>query len=184
MGRIVLAFRSFFQSLFNADAARRIAAALAGDAPVAVEEQPQPITPQPTKPVAPPKPKRSDAVTLLATLQREARFIDFIKEPLDGFSDEQVGAVVRDLHRDCGAVLERVFQLRPAVDDIEGATIDTSGNLDPGLYRLTGNVSSHAGGSGTLQHHGWKVNKFDVPIWNGSESAVMVVAEAEVEVGA
>ena len=183
MGRIILAFKAFFSSLFNADSADRIKAALSGDVPAAIEEKPKPDKPQPAKPVAPPKPKRSDAVTLLATLQREARFIDFIKEPLDGFSDEQVGAVVRDLHRDCGAVLERVFELRPTVDDAEGAAIDTSTPLDPGIYRLTGNVSANSAGSGTLQHHGWRVNKTDVPQWSGAESAIKVVAEAEVEVG-
>ena len=56
---------------------------------------------------------RSDAINLLAALQREARFVDFIKEPIAGYSDAQIGAAVRDVHRDCGALLERLFGLKP-----------------------------------------------------------------------
>jgi hypothetical protein len=76
----------------------------AGGGPSAVAE---PAKPQPKqdakKPAAAPRP-RSEALTLLATLQREARFVDFIKESLEGYSDAQIGAVARDVHRDCGKV--------------------------------------------------------------------------------
>ena len=56
---------------------------------------------------------------MLATLQREARFVDFVKESLEGYADAQIGAVARDVHRDCGAVLERLFALRPVLADQE-----------------------------------------------------------------
>ena len=77
--------------------------------------EPKPVTKQP------PKAARSEAITLLATLQREARFVDFIKEPLDGYSDAQIGAAVRDVHRDCGKVLDRLFAIRSLVDQEEGS---------------------------------------------------------------
>ena len=51
-------------------------------------------------PVARPKPARSEAIALLETLQREARLVDFIKEPIDVYADAQVGAAVREIHRD------------------------------------------------------------------------------------
>ena len=35
---------------------------------------------------------RHDALSLLAVLQREARLLDFLKEPVEGYSDAQVGA--------------------------------------------------------------------------------------------
>jgi hypothetical protein len=47
-------------------------------------------------------PARSEALNLLAAMQREARFVDFIREPLDGYSDAQIGAAARTVHRDCG----------------------------------------------------------------------------------
>ncbi len=182
--RISVAFRAFFGALFNSEAATKISDALDGKSTPAIESKPaeQPKPQAPPKPVEPPKPKRSDAITLLATLQREARFVDFVKEQLDGFSDEQIGAVARDVHRDCGAVLERMFALQPAVTDEEGASITVDDSLDLGVYRLTGNVSAGKGATGSLQHHGWKASKSDVPTWNGDGSATLIVAEAEVEI--
>ncbi len=79
------------------------------DRQAAVAEPPKPQPkPEPKKPAAAPR-GRSEALTLLATLQREARFVDFIMESLEGYSDAQIGAVARDVHRDCGKVLERLF---------------------------------------------------------------------------
>lgn len=181
--RIAVAFRAFFASLFNAEAAERIGQALSGQPAIEAEPKPEESKPKaPSKPAEPPKPKRSEAITLLATLQREARFIDFVKEPLDSFSDEQIGAVARDVHRDCGSVLERMFGLQPAVSDEEGSNITVDDDLDLGVYRLTGNVSAGKGATGSLQHHGWKAKKSDVPTWNGTESAALIIAEAEVEI--
>ena len=73
MRRILLAFRAFFAILFGsaaAEQARRIFTAGA-----AIEPTP---TPQPKKPPTREPPARSDAITLLAALQREARFVDFV----------------------------------------------------------------------------------------------------------
>ena len=67
-------------------------------------------------PAKPEPPVRNDAIGLLAALQREARFIDIVKEPLGDYSDAQVGAAARDVLRDCGAVLDRLFKLEPIVD--------------------------------------------------------------------
>ena len=63
---------------------------------------------------------RSDAITLLATLQREARFVDIVSEPLDGYSDAQIGAAARDVLRESGKVLNRLFSLKRVVDAEEG----------------------------------------------------------------
>ena len=60
-------------------------------------------------PLVPKPPARSEAITLLAALQREARFVDFIQESLAGYTDAQIGAAARDVHRDCGTVLKRMF---------------------------------------------------------------------------
>ena len=73
----------------------------------------------------------SEAITLLAALQREARFVDFIQESLAGYSDAQIGAAARDVHRDCGAVLERMFALRPAVAEEEGTEVEVPAGFDP-----------------------------------------------------
>jgi hypothetical protein len=51
----------------------------------------------------------------LAALQREARLVDFVQEPIAAYSDAQIGAAVRDVHRGCAEVIERLFSLKPVV---------------------------------------------------------------------
>jgi len=134
-------------------------------------------------PSAPARPVRSEAITLLAALQREARFIDFIKEPLDNYSDAQIGAAVRDVHRDCAAVLERMFAIRPVVEQEEGSRVEVPAGFDAGRYRLTGNVAGEPPFTGALVHHGWEATTCNLPGYTGSQSAARVIAPAEVELG-
>ena len=143
-------------------------------APPKVERKPEPPRPQP--------PARSEAITLLAALQREARFIDFIKEPIDGYPDASVGAAVRDIHRECGKVLDRMFAPRPVVAESEGATIEVPATFDAARYRLTGNVRSEGPFHGQLVHHGWEASACNLPTWSGDNSSALVLAPAEVEV--
>lgn len=182
MGRLWLGIAALFRVWFNGDAAQRVRTAL--EAPKAPE--PAPVAPppkpiEPPKPVAPPKPKRSEALTLLATLQREARLIDFLKESLDGYSDAQVGGAVRNIHRDCGSVLERLFAMRPVLDQPEGASVSVPEKADAGRYRLTGRVTDAPHGAGTLVHHGWEATQCEIPQWTGSDASARIIAPAEVE---
>jgi hypothetical protein len=124
---------------------------------------------------------RSEAVTLLAALQREARFVDFLKEPLGGYSDAQIGAVARDIHRDCGAVVERLFGPIPVVSQPEGSQIEVPAGFDSGRFQLTGSVAGEPPFRGRLAHHGWEAARCDVPLWSGKEASVRVIAPAEVE---
>jgi hypothetical protein len=132
-------------------------------------------------PARPEPPARSEALTLLAALQREARFVDFIKESLEGASDEQIGAVVRDVHRDCGAVLERLLAIRPLVDDEEGAAVEVPPGFDAARFRLTGNVEGEAPYRGRVAHHGWRATRCELPSWSGNRDSALVVAPVDVE---
>ncbi len=189
MARIWLAIRIFFLVLFQGPVAKQVAAVLeerkmakiagAGAKPpapsTAKTESKPPVTKQP------PKAARSEAITLLATLQREARFVDFIKEPIDGYSDAQIGAAVRDVHRDCGKVLDRLFSIRSIVDQEEGVPVDVPPGFDAGRYRLMGNVAGDPPFRGRLAHHGWEATEVQLPAWSGTPLAVRVVAPVEVE---
>ena len=124
---------------------------------------------------------RSEALTLLATLQREARFVDFIQEPLDDYSDAQIGAAVRDVHRDCAKVLGRLFSIRPVLKDEEGAEVEVPAGFDSGRYRLVGNVTGQPPHRGRMMHHGWEAGACELPAFSGSKSAARVIAPAEVE---
>ncbi|WP_438883345.1 DUF2760 domain-containing protein, partial [Bacillus cereus group sp. Bce013] len=53
------------------------------------------------------------ALQLLAILQKEARFIDFLQEELSAFSDEEVGAAARVIHSGGQKVLKEYLTLEP-----------------------------------------------------------------------
>lgn len=176
--RLWLAINCFFKVLFRADFAERCRLLIAGAPATADARTPAKADAQPAVVKSP----RSDAITLLATLQREARFVDIVSEPLDGYSDAQIGAAARDVLRDSGKVLARVFSLRPVVDGEEGANVEIPAGYETGCYRLAGNVSRDPPFSGKLMHAGWQATKCDLSTWTGSHKASMVVAPAEVQV--
>ncbi|MEZ6033479.1 MAG: DUF2760 domain-containing protein [Planctomycetaceae bacterium] len=177
MGRISLAWQVLTSGAFAAKVIGLLEAPPSLPAPVA-----------PTKSAAPPKPAsaqkhlRNDAVTLLAALQREGRLIDFLKESIDDYSDAQVGAAVRDIHRDCSGVLERQFAIRPVLEQPEGSQVTIGADARNGRIKLTGKIGDGKQASGTLIHHGWLVTKSEVPVWTGDSEAASIVAPAEVEV--
>jgi Domain of unknown function (DUF2760) len=178
MSRITLAFQILFDGQF-AQKIRGLIDAQPPSAPTAAEPEEAPAP----QPAPPPKPKgRNDALTLLATLQREARLVDFLLETLDGYSDAQVGAAVRDVHRDSRTVLERLFAVQPVFDQAEGSSVKLDHQLDAGRVRLTGDVEQESPSRGTLMHHGWQATRCELPRWTGSEAAALVLAPAEVEV--
>jgi hypothetical protein len=176
MRRILLAFRVFFWILLHATA-EQVARLSGGGAPAT---KPTP-SPPPKQPPAPKPSVRNDAITLLATLQREARFVDFVQESLAGYTDAQIGAAARDVHRDCGVVLNRLFALRPAIDQEEGAEVEIPAGFDPIRWRLTGNVGGQPPLRGRLVHPGWEATICELPTWSGSAAAARVVAPAELE---
>ncbi len=166
MSKLALAFKAFFNALKSGAPA---------EPPVAEAPQPDAI------PLAG-KPGRSEALTLLATLQREARLVDFLMEPLDGYSDQQVAAAVRDIQADSRKVLERLFALKPLRTEAEGSRITVPAGFDAGAVKLTGNVSGQAPYQGELMHPGWTATKLDLPVWQGSQDSATIVAPAEIEI--
>src|SRR5581483_11871432 len=119
-------------------------------------------------PARAPAAERSEALGLLAVLQEEARLVDFLKEPLEAYSDAQIGAAVRDVHRDAAAVIERLFAIRPLRKEAEGAPVELAPGFDAATVRLTGNVTGEA-------------PRCEVPKWTGGAAGARVIAPAEVE---
>ncbi len=188
MGRFSLAWKIITDGVFAAEVADMLKAAETPGAPKKIEAKEtaavggNAAAPKPVRPEAPPVRLRSDAVTLLATLQREGRLIDFLKEPLDAYSDAQVGAAVRDIHRDCGGILERQFSIRPVVEQPEGSEISLGNQPDMNRFKLSGEAGQSTAGSGRLVHHGWQVTHCQLPQWTGSPASANIIAPAEVEV--
>ena len=185
MSRIGVAFRAFFAALGNSDKARQIEAALAGaELPkIDVAEKTQQPPPQPQPRREPEKPGRSEAITLLDALQREARLVDLVQQPLGQFSDEQIGAAARSVLADSAVVLNRFFELQPVTAAEEGASLDVPTGYDPNRFKLTGAVSGSGPFRGQLVHHGWQSTAVKLPSWTGSKDSALIIAPAEVEVG-
>lgn len=195
--RIGLAFRVFFAALFRAEAARRLEAALAQSSESGLG-QPRLATGSPAagaaslparvteaKPAAITTPRgRSEALTLLAALQREARLLDLVQEPLGSFSDAQIGAAARDVLKNSAGVLDRFFGLQPLLKQEEGSPVEVPRGYDPQHYHVVGSVSGEPPFRGQLVHHGWTASKCDLPAWSGRGASAWIVSPAEVELGA
>ncbi len=127
----------------------------APSAPAEVRREPPKAAP------APPSP--APALRLLALLQQEGRFIDFIQEDIDGYSDAQVGAAVRSIHAGCRKALRERIELRRIIADDDGSEVVIEPGFDPAAIRLTGNVAGTPPFRGALQHGGWRAAKISLP---------------------
>ena len=121
------------------------------------------------------------ALQILGILQRDARLLDFLMEDIAGYSDDQVGAAVRNLHEQARTALNRHLQLAPVIDGVEGtyAKLDSP---DPHAVRFLGNVpASGKAAGGTLRHRGWRATRIDLPSPGAGQKAD-IVAPAEIEI--
>jgi hypothetical protein len=175
MNRILFAFRSFFSILFTGSLASDIAQAYG-------YTKPAPTKAAAPAAAAPPKPQASPAdgaVQVLGILQRDSRLIDFLMEDITAYTDDQVGAAIRDVQVQAKQSLERYLKLQPVIDAVEETTVPTAG-LDSASYKLIGKVPANGKApSGVLRHKGWKAGHVDLPA--AKPGTLLVPAELEVE---
>jgi hypothetical protein len=161
--RLSIAFSAFFRALGDpsfAAAVRRAASATA--------EQPLRTADE------------DAALQLLALLQREGRFVDFLNENIDAFSDADVGAAARVVHQGCRKAVGEHVTLEPVRSEAEGAAIVVPTGFDAAELHLVGNVTGQPPFRGTLQHRGWRVREVHLPRLAPGHD-VRIVAPAEVE---
>jgi len=120
------------------------------------------------------------ALQLLGLLQKEARFIDFIKEDLAAFSDADIGIAARVVHEGCNKAINEHFTLTAIRNEQEGSKITLPEGFDAAEVRLTGNIVGTAPFTGTLVHKGWQVTGIRLPMLTSGHNAA-IVAPAEVE---
>lgn len=173
MGRISLAFRSFFSILGNGKLSDNIVTELGLVARAAA------VKPAP-KPEAPAVKTSDGALQVLGIFQRDSRLIDFIMEDLSAYSDEQVGGAVRSMHDECNKALTQYFKLSPVIDGVEGAFTKVG---DSTGVKLIGNVPPDGKApGGILRHRGWKVDEVKLPnIPAKTNLSILAPAELEVE---
>lgn len=154
----------------------RTAAPAAVPSPAAA---PAALAPQP--PVDATEQRRRGAVQVLAVLQREGRLLDFLSEDIDSYSDGQIGAAVRDIHRGCRKALAEHVKLAPIRPEPDEAVVRIAAGHDASQVRLIGQVSGRPPFEGTLRHHGWRSTQINLPdIPAGHDPTVICPAEVEI----
>ncbi len=180
--RLSLAIGSFFALLGDGRLAARVQAVRDG-APLA-SEVPPPAPVQAPPPPAP-APVRATAnvdaaLQLLALLQRESRFVDFLQEDIAAYSDADVGGAARLLHGGARKVLKETFDLEAVRSEAEGSRLTLQPGFDAASVRVTGNVVGQPPFVGTLQHKGWRATAVRLPALTAGHDT-RVIAPAEVE---
>jgi len=164
--RIKLAFSAFFTILFK------------GRLPTALQHADRFAAPAQTI-----SDEGSDrAIQVLALLQREGRFIDFVREDLAAYSDAQIGAAARDVHTGCQRVLEQYVGVESILSGREGEpiTVGQDQHIDPASLHLVGNVTGQPPFRGTLLHPGWRAVRVDLPPLGAAGRTIVAPAEIEV----
>jgi hypothetical protein len=120
------------------------------------------------------------ALQLLGLLQKEARFIDFIKEDISNYADAEIGVAARVVHEGCNKAINEHFTLAPVRSEQEGNKITLQQGFDAATVRLTGNIIGTAPFNGTLIHKGWQVTDLRLPkLTQGHNAAIIAPAEVE-----
>jgi hypothetical protein len=156
--RLWLALRAFWATLFDADFAGRVDA-LFRQAPAGPD------------------------LRVLVLLQRDGRLVDFLKEDIDGYPDDRIGASVREVHRGCRKVIDDYFTIDPVMAAEEGDPIVVAPGFDAAAIRLSGHVSGPPPYQGVLKHHGWRVKSVRMPTLPDVAEEPSLIAPAEVAVG-
>lgn len=170
--RLGLALRVLGRMLSDGAFASSILRLERGELAAPVAETPKPAPLKETLP--------DSALQLLALLQQEGRFVDFLEENVAAYSDAEIGGAARVVHQGCRKVVRDYFQIEPVRAEAEGARLTLPAGFDPTTVRLTGNVVGQPPFTGALMHRGWRVTAIRLPrIAEGHDSRVLAPAEVE-----
>ena len=197
MGRLGLAFRCFFGLLFG----RRLPEQAHGYLPDRLREGALPPAPKEVPdasgevsegrqlPVESRKIPSSEniathhqdgALALLSLLQREGRLIDFLHESLDDYSDEDIGAAARDVHRGCKKVVDEYVSWEAMMPGEEDEPVTVAKGFDPMEVRLIGEVTGEPPFRGVLRHRGLRATSVSFPsLTPGMDRTIIAPAEVE-----
>ena len=181
--RLVAAILAFWGALLDPDYGRaHPRPALAAQTAARPRQTPPPRpTPLPgaaqtTLDKAPP----DSALLLLGLLQKEGRLVDFLKEDVSQYSDEEVGAAARVVHQGCRTVLAEYVTIVPVREEAEGSYVTLERGFDASVVRPTGNVVGEPPFVGSLVHRGWRATHVRLPqVASGRDLHILAAAEVE-----
>lgn len=173
--RLWLSWAAAFRVLFDGEYAGRVAR-LSEPEPAAALPEPKAEAPAERKPA--PVLDGQAALQLLALLQREGRFVDFVEQEITAFSDADIGAAARLVHEGCRRALHQHGRIVSVRSEQEGAPLTLErASAD---VKLVGNVSGAAPFRGVLRHRGWRVEGLSLPKLLGGHDP-QLIAPAELE---
>jgi hypothetical protein len=177
----ILAFLAFWKVLFGGNKALALPSGPpAGGEEKVVERVVERVIEKPAPKASSAASHREGALALLALLQREGRFVDFISEQIDGADDADIGAAVRAVHRGCKKVFDQILSLEPVMPGEEETKVSVPKGFDPAEIRLIGEAKGEAPYKGTLRHHGWRAVETKLPsLAEGVDRTVIAPAEVE-----
>jgi len=170
----VIGFRILFDGRFAAKVAQLEGGALPPESTAAALPVEAPAAPR--KEVAPVS--ADAALQLLALLQREGRFVDFVQQELAAFSDADIGAAARVVHEGCRRALRAHARVVSVRSEAEGAALTLERASED--VKLVGNVAGSAPFRGVLRHRGWRIEGLTLPTVVGVHDPKLV-APAELE---
>jgi hypothetical protein len=190
--RFGFAWACFFKVLFDGRFAKRAlsaSTAVSTPAPTATATATATSTPTATPTAtatatatstSTPTPTATDALQLLALLQRDGRLIDFLEQDIAPFSDADVASAARVVHDGCRKALHARAQITPIRSEEEGVKVTLAPGFSPAEHRLVGDVRGDPPYVGTLRHRGWRVSGLSLPSTVAGHDAT-IVAPAEIE---
>lgn len=120
------------------------------------------------------------ALQLLSILQKDARFIDFIREDIATYSDADIGVAARVVHQGCNKAINEYFTLDSVRPEQEGSQITLAEGFNASEVRLIGNIVGNAPFTGAMIHKGWKVTDVRLPkLTKGHDANIVAAAEVE-----
>jgi Domain of unknown function (DUF2760) len=180
LSRIWLSWLTSFRILFDGRFAARVALVRDADAqPEATRPIALPVEPPLQAPRKEATPSSANAaLQLLALLQREGRFVDFVQQELTSFSDADIGAAARVVHEGCRRAIGAHARIVSVRSEAEGASLTLERASED--VKLVGNVAGSAPFRGVLRHRGWRVEELTLPTVVGTHDP-RLVAPAELE---
>jgi len=170
------AFRAFFSLIFHGRIADDILAEFAAPAAAPVRVPAAPVEARVESRVE----SNDRAAQILAILQRDGRLVDFLMEDLGAYSNEQVGAAVRDVHRGCRQALDKYATLAPVFDAVEGSAVTVDAGSDAARVKVVGNAAGSPPFRGVLRHRGWDATRLELPPLPATGRSVLAPAEVEI----
>ena len=123
---------------------------------------------------------RDGALALLALLQREGRFVDFLRDSVDG---ARTPTSARPRARSIAAAARcsiSTCRFEPVMPGAEEEKVSVPKGFDPAEIRLIGEAKGEPPFRGTLRHHGWRVVDAKLPtLAEGVDRTVIAPAEVE-----